>query len=667
MNIPPPFLLAASLLFWGWQSHLLGFALPMALLLEGARYSPRRWLLNDKDFNRVADVSALLWVLVAIYLFSQYAVRGLFLLLNWLPFLFFLLLLVQNYSSLGSIKLSSLFMSLRGKEGSYGIPEAQRVNLNYPYIFICVLSSSAMPAPGFFWGAYLLGMWGLWAVRPHRYRVGYWLSLWILVAGMAYWGQMGLQQLQQAIDETVVSWLDEYFSHSRDPYRQITALGEIGKLKQSDKILLRVRTQYPVLLREASYNAYYNMTWRSALSQFENTSALADNRSWAFLNPLPTQSYPVEISAYLPEGKGILALPTGTHKISKLSVGHLQHNNLGAVKVEQGLGLVTYRADFGTETPLDSPPNAQDLSIPPNERDALKQVAQQLQLEKMPASNAIQRINEFFNQDFQYSLILNPPPAANTQQSPLANFLLKQHSGHCEFFATATVLLLRHLGIPARYAVGFAAEEYSFLENAYIVRHRHAHAWTLFYLNGRWQELDTTPAGWEKIEAEKSSSWWVVNDLWAWLSHQFSLWKWSEDESEHQDLIWLVIPLLIILLWRLYFKERVLRSPPAALSTTRLHYLGEDSRFYVVLKLLEMQYYTRPQGESLAHWLATLPLSNALHATIQQLLALHQRYRFDPKGLNEAQQQQFQSLAVTVLQELKRENIKLTKITLIAK
>lgn len=659
MNSSPPFLLAASLLFWGWQSHLLSFALPMALLLEGARYSPRRWLLNDQDFNRVADVSSVLWVLVAVYLFSQYAVHGLFLLLNWLPFLFFLLLLVQNYSSTGSIKLSSLFISLRGKESSYSPSAMQRVNLNYPYIFICILAASATPAAGFFWGAYGLGVWGLWAVRPSRYRLGYWLSLWGLVAGMAYWGQIGLQQLQQAIDETVVSWLDEYFSHSRDPYRQITALGEIGKLKQSDTILLRVRTQYPVLLREASYNAYYNMTWRSALSHFENTPALADSRSWEFINPLPSQSTAVEVSAYLTEGKGIVALPTGTHKISKLSVGNLQHNNLGAVKVEQGLGLVTYRADFGVETPLDSPPNAQDLSIPPNERDALKQVVQQLQLDNMPAFNAIRRIDEFFDREFQYSLTLNAPPSSGAQTSPLSNFLLKQHSGHCEFFATATVLLLRQLGIPARYAVGFAAEEYSFLENSYIVRRRHAHAWTLFYLNGRWQELDTTPAGWEEVEAEKTAAWRPLNDFWAWLSHRFSLWKWSEEEGNHQALIWLVIPLVIILLWRLYFKERVLRSPPTRFSATPLHYFGEDSAFYAVLKLLEARYYTRPQGESVARWLAKLSLTDELQSIIQPLFALHQRYRFDPQGLNAAQQQQFQTLAGTALQRLKQDRLKI--------
>lgn len=650
-NMPPRFLLGASLLFWGWQSHLLSFAIPMAMLLEAARSVQGRWVFSDKDFNRVADVSALLWVVSAFYLFSQYSIHGLFTLLNWLPFLFFLLIGVQNYSSVGSIKLSSLFFSLRSREGRYGVPDSPRINICYPYIFICILSASAMPAPRFFIGAYLLGAWGLWATRPARYSVARWSSLLVLVAGVAYLGQVGLQHLQQSLDDSIVSWLEEYFSQGRDPYRQLTALGEIGKLKQSDRILLRVHSPYPLLLREASYNAYYNTTWRSALTQFENMPVAPDNRSWEFLSPLPTAGTKVQISEYLTQGKGMLALPTGTYKISNLPVSNLQRNGLGAVKVEQGLGLVNYVAEFGINTPLDTQPNLQDLSIPPNERAALNQIVQQLHLDNMNAREAVRRLEQFFEQEFQYSLILNTN--SPNVQSPLANFLLNTRSGHCEFFATATVLLLRSLGIPARYAVGYAVEEYSFLEDSYVVRRRHAHAWTLYHLDGHWQEVDTTPAGWEDIEASKTTDWRSMNDLWAWISHRFFTWKWSEEESDHRNLIWWVIPLILILLWRLYLKERVLHARTVAQSKhLSRQYHGQDSIFYRVLTALEANNYVRPQEESLSFWLNKLPIPAELQISLQQLWVLHQRYRFDPLGLTRAQQQQFQVLAQQVLNAL---------------
>ena len=47
----------------------------------------------------------------------------------------------------------------------------------------------------------------------------------------------------------------------------------------------------------------------------------------------------------------------------------------------------------------------------------------------------------------------------------------------CEYFATATVLVLRRLEIPARYATGFSVHEPS--GDGYVVRYSDAHARTL--------------------------------------------------------------------------------------------------------------------------------------------------------------------------------------------
>ena len=38
----------------------------------------------------------------------------------------------------------------------------------------------------------------------------------------------------------------------------------------------------------------------------------------------------------------------------------------------------------------------------------------------------------------------------------MTRFLCEHRTGHCEYFATATTLLLRAAKIPARYAVGYA-------------------------------------------------------------------------------------------------------------------------------------------------------------------------------------------------------------------
>ena len=109
----PRLLLAAALLFWGWQSHLLAFAIPMLLILEAAPWVKSRWDFADKDFRRVVDFTSVSLILATLYLFNQYSSHGLMKLLNWLPVLFFLLLIVQIYSTQGTIKLGNLLLSLR--------------------------------------------------------------------------------------------------------------------------------------------------------------------------------------------------------------------------------------------------------------------------------------------------------------------------------------------------------------------------------------------------------------------------------------------------------------------------------------------------------------------------------------------------------------------------
>ena len=65
--------------------------------------------------------------------------------------------------------------------------------------------------------------------------------------------------------------------------------------------------------------------------------------------------------------------------------------------------------------------------------------------------------------------------------------------GHCQYFATAAVILLRRSGHPARAVVGFASEEID--AKGVTFRGIHAHAW-LEAVNsrGRWQRFDATPS-----------------------------------------------------------------------------------------------------------------------------------------------------------------------------
>lgn len=619
---PPPFLLGVTILFWGWQSQLFIIALFMASVLESIHWIKWRVVLEDKDFNRLADFNTVLLVGSIFYLFSQRGVHGLFTFLNWLPILLFPLFTAQCYSSQGTIRLSSLLVSLRKIEGKKGIPISKRLDVSYPYLLICLLSTSVQKTVWFFPGVSMLIAWGLWTMRPQRYSLKIWLLSLSCVIALAFVGQLGLHRLQTEIEAWVVHWLQGRY---RDPYRQETAIGEVGQLKQSEKIILRVASQQALLLQEAVYDSYFQTVWRAKQAKFQSI-ATQDNLTWLFSTPTAQHPESVQIARYIEYEQSLLASPSGTFLVDNLPVEALQRNRLGTVKINQNPSLITYTAYF--EPHLAVLPTPQDLLLPANEKALFQRLANDLGLLTQTPTTVVQTLSQFFNRHFHYSLDLGN---SSNHSTALADFLYQRRAGHCEYFATTTVLLLRAAGIPARYAVGYAVEEFSPLENLYLVRERHAHAWALAYINGYWQTVDTTPTTWFAQEAEQAPWWRSLYDISAWLNYKFMQWQQSRTHSLHLELIGLAFPFTFILVWRFTKKKKI------KYSQQREGTILIDDRypFYQVVHRLHTAGYTRATGETLANWLAQLPLSVAMKAEIQTMLALHQRQRFDPVGLSE--------------------------------
>lgn len=77
---------------------------------------------------------------------------------------------------------------------------------------------------------------------------------------------------------------------------------------------------------------------------------------------------------------------------------------------------------------------------------------------------------------------------------PVTYFLLHKPPAHCEFFASATAVLLRMAGVPCRYVTGYAGAEYNTFGKYWVVRQRDAHAWVEAYLPDEgWVIVDSTP------------------------------------------------------------------------------------------------------------------------------------------------------------------------------
>ena len=659
VKAPPPLLLALALVFWGWQTGLWPAACVMAAIVEGARFVPWRWDLARADFNRVSDLCSLILVGLVVYLGATTdAPRVLTLIFQWFPLVALPLLVAQLYSSAEGVDPRIFLWSQRKKADADGTPPAHTVDLSFPYFVICILAASAANTrgTGFYVGACVLAAAALWSVRAREASPLVWGALLLGVAVVGWGGHVGLHRAQRAIEAAALEWLAEWIRRDTDPFRSSTALGSIGRLKLSDRIVLRVDpgpgVKMPLLLREASYNTFAMPAWLAVDAGFAAVQPEADGTTWKLGAGSPPETR-VTVSAPLRRGRGVLPLPSGVFEIDRLTVVRMERNRLGAVKVDEGLGLVTYAARVTSRSGLDQAPTEGDLTLPIPDGALVSRVARDLGLRSLPAEEALARVRAYFRDNFRYSLYRAAPDG---EMSALEDFLNRSRAGHCEYFATATVLLLRAADIPARYATGYSVQEWSPLERTWVVRTRHAHSWALAWVDGAWRDVDSTPAGWAETEAFGASMWQPVKDLWAWGMHAFEQWRYGERRGGVTTwLAWLLIPLSLILVWRLFFRRRHRRTGGSRRGGDAARILGgADSEFYAVERRLGALGLARAPAEAAGHWLERIgaqePVAGS-SAELGRLLALHYRYRFDPQGLPAADRERLRADAFAWLAE----------------
>ena len=632
----PRLVTGAALLLWGWENGFLPYAALMALLIEGAPRVGWRWRVSAAEFNLVSDASSLVLLAVVIYVFSTRGSQGIFLILALLPFLLLPLLLVQVYSERGATPLPALFISLRRRAGLLLRRDAV-IDLTLPYFFLCLVSASAgnRDAALFFTAAALLLGAALWPLRPRHRSAPLWLLLYLLAVGVGYAAQAGMVQLQNSVEASLLEVMDRFMWRYRDPHHASTAIGTIGRLKLSDRIMVRVRTVGPLrtrlLLREAAYDTYSYGVWTARDRGFTTLDPEISGTEWSLADgDAPRRGV---ISLYLPATAGAIPLPLGTRRIAGVAATEVRHNPYGTVSMEIRRGWISYIAEWADEPVVrDPPPTDGDLHVDRVYREDLEELVRELGLAAAEPGRRIAIVEDFFARNFTYSL-------TQRQRFPrgryLSEFLFRERSGHCEMFATATALLLRTAGIPARYAVGYAVDEWSPLEGQYVARARHAHSWVLAWMDGSWRVVDTTPSLWLDEEAAQASAFEPFYDFWAWLNFRLASWRAQDEltgeEEERGHLLWLILPLAALLAWRLRARTRVTRvaAAPGRKDAPR----EVESGLFRIVRLLEERGFLRGRGETLAAWFARIGPSAGVPVP-PSLLSVHYRWRFDPLGIS---------------------------------
>lgn len=654
----PPLLLGITILFWGWQTQLWFLAIPIALTIEGSRFVVWRWNLGLEEFRQAANICALLLVIQILYLFfTEKSLQIIFTVFQWLPAVTCSLLIAQFYSTKNRVDARALFFSSQKKS------EPIFADLTYPYFALCLVSASAgnVRNISFYLGLFILSAIAIWFSRSPRFSPTLWASLLVVAALMGIVGHVALHNFHLGLERTARQWVIANFSRygAIDPNQTNTAIGDIGRLKLSNNILLRVKpdpnTLPPKLLPRVAYNRYSSPIWVATNSEFAPIKSTSEN-SWKLLSSTNNQTNTkgLTIATTFEDEQEILSLPNGSLKIEKLSAEKLEQNQYGVVQLTGEPSFVSYRVEYDNKQSIASLPVADDLTIPVSEKPALDSIIEELNLQEKSPQEILDTLQVFFNTEFDYSLELT---GRRRYITPLSTFLLENRAGHCEYFATATTLLLRSLGIPARYAIGYSVHEFNQWENQFIVRGRNAHAWTLVYIDGMWREFDTTPASWIALEDASASSWSRIGDFFSLLSFKIALgFEYLKNNNNLMYLWLLLIPVIWIVIRWFYPQNKIKVEKITKQGNANSEYIipGLDSEIYLIETVLNELGSIRNPHETWQQWLERLhhnPLSisemnldrKQMLEELETIVKLHYRYRFDPQGLNSTERLQLKS------------------------
>jgi transglutaminase-like putative cysteine protease len=298
-------------------------------------------------------------------------------------------------------------------------------------------------------------------------------------------------------------------------------------------------------------------------------------------------------------------------------------------------------------------------------------------------------IESYLKAHYAYTLDLSGPRA----RDPLANFLFVRRAGHCEYFASAMTMMLRSIGIPARYVTGFLPGEFNDIGGDYIVRESDAHAWVeVYFPDYGWMTFDPTPAG----SGEHSGFFGRLSLYWDWFqftwgewvinydfSHQVTLGQslhrssrnWSDrvrdfyrdkrDATMHALLAldrriegspWLLPGALLVLVMMLFalrgkwmiryaFARWSLRARRAGNLTASLASL----EYTEMLRLLEKRGWTKAASQTPLEFAAAIP-SPDISAPVARLTELYQSARF---GSHPAPIEQMSSLLRSIRDTLR--------------
>lgn len=270
------------------------------------------------------------------------------------------------------------------------------------------------------------------------------------------------------------------------------APGNISRLAMSDDIAFRVKFIDPQPEKSKLYwrgvvlGTYDGRTWKQ-LHTSRNPRQITlhargtpvrhqvtlepNGRRWIFALELPFAS---------PILNG--AASTVTHDLQFLSAAPINDR----IRYD-----ATSYTDFDIQAD-ESPIHLQDwLQLPPEHNPRAHAFAKEVRAKSTDEIVMINTVLKFFREE-NFSYTLEPPLLG---KNSVDEFLFATRAGFCEHYASAFVVLMRALDIPARVVTGYQGGEINTVDGFMTVRQSDAHAWAEVWLEKRgWIRVDPTAA-----------------------------------------------------------------------------------------------------------------------------------------------------------------------------
>jgi hypothetical protein len=324
-------------------------------------------------------------------------------------------------------------------------------------------------------------------------------------------------------------------------------LGEIGEIQKSSMVIMRIRV-------DGGLNSARGVHWRGiALTQFdgkrwfnesrEPTTLTASPNGWFHLKPEKIEpratGLPIHYTVLLePISSTALFFANEAESVrGHFSADSTPFGQRRAFLLQDSMGAVfnpynNYsRLEYEARSVLPTPPPAAlrmaGTDYPASVRDTYLQLpaldpripalAKQIGARGSNPYDKARAIEGYLRAHYGYTLDLTGPPPAD----PLAYFLFEKRAGHCEYFAAAMTVMVRSLGIPARYVNGFLTGEYNNIGGDFVVRASDAHSWVeIYFPSYGWLTFDPTPPADEKPLGLFAN----LGLYWDWLDLKWSEW-----------------------------------------------------------------------------------------------------------------------------------------------